>query len=200
MPEHEPFPIRSHHLINYVQLTSAVNTKESAERTTAATNHIREQVQSLLDRQANGNDRDQEYSTDILGTQDGGAQFSTGLLKNYQQFLALPDDYPVLIQSNMPDGICASCAIGKHCATSMSEDRFVQHFVRYAKLAGVDDITIENENTKQWKVSTTAKGFRDVVTFFLQHQEQPYESRDVSDASLEWEYSLSKMQPPASED
>lgn len=64
------------------------------------------------------------YYPDVIGnTSDEADNWKDILKKNYQEFIDLPDDYPVELLTGMKDKICESCVIGKHCTVKTSEVR-----------------------------------------------------------------------------
>jgi len=130
-----PFEIRSHHLKDLAALISPILETQkilSPEELARIHRYSAEEFGFRLKRQSNGsynNQEGMEYAKDVLGTWgENGDKYEASNKKFYEDFLSLPDDYPVEIGGELLDAICKGCAIGKHCH-EMDNEYYTDKFI-----------------------------------------------------------------------
>ncbi len=103
-----PLIIRGHHLANLY--TYYYLNKGSTDAGIIA-DHAQKFVQELLN-----TPKSQAYVRDVLGsTPEQNQRFAKQYEEVIKRFMTLPDNYPLELVEDIPDDICAGCAIGKHC-------------------------------------------------------------------------------------
>jgi hypothetical protein len=109
--ERKPFVIRGHHLTNFRLLLKRnfgrSSTPEEVARGVREDYDPRNRLYPL----------DSRAVTDTIGTKEEDADtFERAMKTVYEQFVALPDDYPVKLSEGRKDNICETCPIkGDHC-------------------------------------------------------------------------------------
>lgn len=140
------FKIRGHHLGWFSDIVCGKYTPRQLSRGLREEHeHMRDNSDSL------GHSRtDQEYYEDLIGTTRASARTRERAHKKVlQSFLWLPDESPVAILDNIPDAVCGTCVIGRHCTSRYvnsvrrtGDMRGVAEFKRVASLLGHELVTI----------------------------------------------------------
>jgi len=108
------YVIRAHHL-DIVRSYLNVTLKNGLSVSHLVNRH----VENLEKERASGHisEHRQWYVNDILGsTQEQADRYRRYETEFLEEFLILPDDYPVKIVEDQKDKICQGCAIGEHCS------------------------------------------------------------------------------------
>lgn len=125
----KPFVIRGHHLLNYINLLRDSYAKKIDPAEMAK--EIREHMEVLrstpsvkvFDFSAPKSEwkkdftkQYSEYAQDNIGSSTEDADtFEAQNRKLFEEFLSLSENYPADIVEEIPDNICNTCIIGKHC-------------------------------------------------------------------------------------
>ena len=120
--DQKPFVIRGHHLINFhlVQLYSPERVA-AHERNKYTTLWRRlEEIPWWRSLKSSPDtpfvQKQMDYIQDVLGLSlESADEFEKRSIRIYETFLALPDDHPAEIVEGIPDALCETCAVGKHC-------------------------------------------------------------------------------------
>jgi len=106
----DPFMIRAHHL------DSSYKYLAKPECSTKTISPPEKVVDVFIHCSLDSPNLSINYIEDLFGKTDKSRdEFTRKLLKNFELFISLPDDYPAKITDGFPDGICEACANGKHC-------------------------------------------------------------------------------------
>lgn len=139
--DQKPFVIRGHHLFYFAWL---LNEHDATPQRLAGRMISWAESSSgyILDVPASQRKQkeqeEKEYEEDVLGVDLVHAnEFKRHLIQTFGDFLRLPDNYPAEIVEEVPDIICAGCAVGRHCRTieGAKETRYLD-----ALLSRVDGI------------------------------------------------------------
>jgi len=199
-----PFEIRSHHLPRLLGAECAIDTTLNGKPNVTQEENIcelvRQNIKTLIQsrfRKADTNlvhpDQlsDSDYVDDLLGENNAESdKFQKALLELYQNYISLPDDFPVRIHSNSKDSLCHGCALGKHCLTEMDEDHYAKNFIKMAEKAGCTDIKIESKEKNRMSLMTSVGTLRAVMKFFLKAVRNPQALRPDDNKTLAflWDY------------
>lgn len=128
--DQKPFVIRGHHLPHFALLVNRWQYGDTPQR-------LARRMRVDVERSCYPNDNDvrqekEGYAQDVLGVGLGQAdRFEKHLTRTFEEFLRLPDNHPAEIVEEVPDIICAGCAVGKHCRTvgGTEETRYLDVFL-----------------------------------------------------------------------
>lgn len=119
LADQKPFVIRGHHLLFFAML---VNKHIKGGTPQMLARRIRREVERAFDEvryYPKDNDvrqEKEEYAQDVLGRDlEQADKFEEHLVRTFGEFLRLPDNHPAEIVEEVPDIICAGCAVGEHC-------------------------------------------------------------------------------------
>lgn len=184
----KPFVIRGHHLPYFASLVNKWQYGDTPQR---LARHVTSDVGSSNNYYNDAARKEQEkYAQDVLGVGLGQAdRFEEHLMQIFEEFLRLPDNHPAEIVEEVPDIICAGCAIGEHCypnrldiATTLvtADTGFTDEFLRrvdginwLSRLRGKDQLlklTIQKQalfpdaELNARKISTTLGVVKKVLT------------------------------------
>lgn len=178
----EPFLIRSHHLVNFAELAEDVGfgSAPSVSRDDQLADFVRDNVDRLADKSRGEvkegekyTDRGALYAIDIVG-KNGLSRGSVvqGECGYFDEFLNLPDNYPVRIQSSVRDGLCAACHGGDHCkAITPRENEHLYQLRAWAKAANIpmsDTVVVNDSQPPMFKnraLNTTAGELKAVLQY-----------------------------------
>lgn len=120
--DQEPFGIRGHHLINFHLLQLYSPERIAAHERNEFTTRWRrlEEIPWWKSLKSSPNtpfvQREKDYIQDVLGLSlESADEFEKRSIRIYETFLALSDDHPAEILEGIPDALCETCAVGKHC-------------------------------------------------------------------------------------
>ena len=129
--DQKPFVIRGHHLTYFITLLRdlpfeeyfVVKQANPAEQAKSRRNILESfrsgRAHSFIEGPEGTYDLVQElvkYGQDILGSSKESAEnFEIQTEQIFEAFLSLPENYPADIVEGIPDIICGTCVIGKHC-------------------------------------------------------------------------------------
>lgn len=120
--DQKPFVIRGHHLVHYTMLLretpfypqidpagKAKEAREVREKSLARLSLVKHESSEWINEEI-------MYSQDVIGLSMNDAEtFEENIKAVFTRFLSLPNDYPADITEGIPDAICDTCTIGKHC-------------------------------------------------------------------------------------
>lgn len=121
LTDQKPFVIRGHHLPYFASLVNRWQYGDTPQRLarhvisdTGSPGNYYNDAESRQRRK-----KQEEYAQDVLGVGlEQADRFEKHLARTFEHFLHLPDNCPTEIVEEIPDIICAGCAIGKHCYPS----------------------------------------------------------------------------------
>ena len=154
MVDQKPFVIRGHHLTSYIILLrdlpfgeysvkkQANPAEEAKSRRDFIENFRSGRAHSFIEGPEGTYDLVQElvkYGQDILGSSKESAEnFEIQTKQILEAFLSLPENYPADIVEGIPDIICGTCVIGKHCHLYRSDLKISQDHALKGDGEGLD--------------------------------------------------------------
>ena len=140
--DQKPFIIRAHHffyfawLVNQYDVTPQKLAKRMISWTKSSLGYI---LASPASQRKQKEQEEKEYEEDVLGVDlEHADENEKHLIRTFEDFLGLPDNYPSEIVEGIPDIICAGCAVGKHCRTFQGENTDMDEFLR--RVSGINHI------------------------------------------------------------
>ena len=158
----EPFSIRVHHLTNYQELMMKK----------ISPNDIVDNMIFDITFTAKEDKKVNEYLHDLIGeTKEEREKFRNSMIKSYETFLSLPNNYPIEILEGKKDNICNSCTIGNHCTSPdalLGDFPYMERFIQFSKKKNTTITKSEVDITKEDKLivrtaETTTKNVKKIL-------------------------------------
>lgn len=142
----EPFRIRGHHLWAFAAIATGEKTPRAAAR---AQRQYYERNRMSRQHDPRWFASDLEYYRDVIGDTFWDArQQQRAERRVYARFMKLPEEHPLEVTNFVPDAICGTCVIGKHCTEKTSrltskpgttDARGIAKFEQVAERLGLGD-------------------------------------------------------------